>query len=271
MYAKSSRKTMGGRQHVSALSMALNYLGRVDDIYRSGTTCLDRKLPDSMEFRIPPEALERLVAKSDPDCLASELLRTLASRLIRAQESHPLKKVLITSSVRGEGKTLISTNLAITLALLNKRVLLVDADLRSANLSRWLNVANNAFIAACDEGPHNRPALFRKEEDLPLWVLPAGRRVGAPVKILQSSGILGAFAAFERDFDWIIIDSPPLVHFSDASILSGIADAVALVTRRAVTPMTMLEDALKTIDKTKIIATIFNGADIKSQRYFYDY
>jgi capsular exopolysaccharide synthesis family protein len=251
--------------------MALNYLGRIDDIYGAGVACLDRKLPDSTEFRIPPRALERLVAKSDPDCLASELLRTLASRLIRAQEFHPLRKVLVTSSVRGEGKTLISANLAITLAMLNKRVLLVDADLRSANLSRWLNVADNAFIAAYDERAHNRPALLRKAEDLPLWVLPAGRRVGAPVRILQSSGIVEAFAAFERDFDWIIIDSPPLVHFSDASILSGLADAVALVTRRAITPKAMLEDALKAIDKKKIIATIFNGADIKSNKYFYDY
>jgi capsular exopolysaccharide synthesis family protein len=251
--------------------MKVQYPVRNDVINGSGVAArLNDKLT-STDFRIPADALARLVAKNDPGSIGAELLRTLASRLIRAQERHSLKKLLITSSVQGEGKTLISANLAITLALLNKRVLLIDGDLRSSSLSRWFNVVDDSFIGMYGDRTPNRSVLFRKAEGLPLWVLPAGRAVGAPVKILHSAGTVHAFAGFEHDFDWIVIDSPPLVPFGDAGILSVLADAVLLVTRKAVTPQAMLEEALKTIDKKKIIATILNDANVKGQKYYHDY
>jgi capsular exopolysaccharide synthesis family protein len=241
-------------------------------IYGAGVpTYLDSKLTKSIDFKIPADAEERLVANNDPGCIGAELLRTLASRLIHAQKLHPLKKVLITSSVQGEGKTVISANLAITLAHLNERVLLVDGDLRSSNLSRWFHVVDDSLIGIYGDRTPNRQALLRKAEGLPLWILPAGKAAGAPVKFLHSVFTASSFAGFELDFDWIIIDSPPLIPFGDAGILSAIADAIVLVTRKAVTPKAMLEEALKGIDRKKIIAAILNGADVKAEKYYHDY
>jgi capsular exopolysaccharide synthesis family protein len=203
--------------------------------------------------------------------LGAELLRTLASRLRLVQMRHPIKKLLVTSAVPNEGKTLISANLSITLALQQKRVLLIDGDLRSASLSRWFDIVDDAFVSnRRNEGAQHLP-LLRKVKGLPLWVIPAGRPVEVPSKILQTSEFGDALAAIEPDFDWIVIDSPPLVPFSDAEVLANLTDAVVLVTRKGVTPKNSLRDALKSFDKSKIIATILNCADVSSHKYYHRY
>ncbi len=223
------------------------------------------------EFGIPSHPEDRTVSINDPGSIGAELLRTLASRLRHAQTRHVLKKLLVTSAVPGEGKSLVSANLAITLALQNKRVLLIDGDLRSSSLSRWLDIVDESFVSTwCDGGTHRLP-LLRKAEGLPLWVIPAGKPLETPGNILQSAEFAEGLSSIERDFDWIILDSPPLVPFGDAGILSHLADAIVLVTRRGVTPKTTLSDALKSIDKNKIIATILNGGDVPSNRYYHEY
>jgi capsular exopolysaccharide synthesis family protein len=235
------------------------------------TDYLADKLTAFTEFKIPSEAEDHLIAKNEPECIGAELLRTLASRLSQAQGRHPLKKLLVTSAIQGEGKTLIAANLSITLALYNKRVLLVDGDLRSSSMSRWFDIVDDSLIQTWrDHGLYRAPP-FRKAEGLPLWVLPAGKPVEMPGSILQSSEFSETLAEIGHDFDWVIIDSPPLVPFADAGILAALADAVLLVTRRGVTPKAMLEEALETLDKKKIIATILNGANVHGQEYYHDY
>lgn len=223
------------------------------------------------EFTIPRDPEDRMVSINDPGSIGAELLRTLASRLRHAQTRHVLKKLLVTSAVPGEGKSLISANLSITLALQQKRVLLIDGDLRSSSLSRWLDIVDDSFVSTWFDGGDHRLPLLRKAEGLPLWVIPAGKPVETPGNILQSPEFAEGLAGIEEDFDWIIIDSPPLVPFGDAGILANLADAVVLVTRRGVTPKTTLADALKSIDKNKVIATILNGGDVPSNRYYHEY
>ena len=235
------------------------------------TCTLDGDLAEPKEFAIPTGPEERLVSLNDPGSFGAELLRTLVARLRQAQKRHPIKKLLVTSAVPGEGKTVISANLSITLALHQKRVLLIDGDLRSSSLSRWFDIVDDSFLLSwCDQGAHRLP-LLRKAERLPLWVVPAGKPVEMPGNILQSSEFTEALGAIEPDFDWIVIDSPPLVPFGDAGILASLSDAVVLVTRKGVTPKNALRDSLKSIDKSKIIATILNGADVPSHKYYREY
>jgi capsular exopolysaccharide synthesis family protein len=232
---------------------------------------LDGELAEPKNFALPAGPEERLVSINDQGSFGAELLRTLAARLRQVQKRHPVKKLLVTSAVPGEGKTLISANLSITLAQNQKRVLLIDGDLRSSSLSRWFDIVDDSFLSSwCDEGTHRLP-LLRKAERLPLWVVPAGKPVEMPGNILQSSEFADALGAIEPDFDWIVIDSPPLVPFSDAGILASLSDAVVLVTRKGVTPKKALRDALKSIDNSKIIATILNGADVPSHKYYREY
>lgn len=229
------------------------------------------ELAEPKEFALPSGPEERLISRDDQGSFGAETLRTLAARLRQAQRRHPIKKLLVTSAVPGEGKTLISANLSVSLAQHRTRVLLIDADLRSSSLSRWFDIVDHSFLSSWDdEGAHRLP-LLRKAKDLPLWVIPAGKPVEMPGNILQSTEFSDALAAIEPNFDWIVIDSPPLVPFSDASILASLSDAVVLVTRKGVTPKKLLRDALKSIDTTKIIATVLNGADVPSHKYYHQY
>ncbi|MDW5265939.1 MULTISPECIES: CpsD/CapB family tyrosine-protein kinase [Acidobacteriaceae] len=235
------------------------------------TDYLTDKVTACAEFKVPAEPTDRLVAKNEPECLGAELLRTLASRLSQAQARHPLKKLLVTSAVQGEGKTLISANLSITLAMYSKRVLLIDGDLRSSGMSRWFDVVDNSSMQTwCDQGIYRAP-LLRKAEGLPLWVFPAGIPVEVPGSILQSPEFAAKLDELEDNFDWVIIDSPPLVPFADAGILAALADAVLLVTRRGVTSKPMLEEALGALDRQKIIVTILNSANVQSQKCYDSY
>jgi capsular exopolysaccharide synthesis family protein len=228
-------------------------------------------LTSALEFKIPTDPDERLVSINDPAAFGAELLRTLAMRLRLAQKRQPIKKLLVTSAVPGEGKTVLAANLAITLALQLKRVLLIDGDLRSASLSRRFDIVDESFVATWTEDGTHRLPLRRKAEGLPLWVVPAGRPADPPGNILQSAEFSEALAASESEFDWIVLDSPPLVPFGDAGILASVSDAVVLVTRRGVTPKNVLRTALMTIDKSKIIATVLNCATVTSQRYYREY
>lgn len=232
---------------------------------------LDGELPDPKEFALPTGPEERLVSINDQGSIGAELLRTLAARVRQAQKRHSIKKLLVTSAVPGEGKTVISANLSVTLALHQNRVLLIDGDLRSCSLSRWFDIVDDSFVSTWNEQGAHRLPLLRKAERLPLWVAPAGKPVEMPGKILQSSEFGDALGAIEPDFDWIVIDSTPLVPFGDAGILANLSDAVVLVTRKGVTPKNALRDALKSIDKSKIIATILNGADVPSHKYYREY
>lgn len=234
-------------------------------------TSVDGMLAEPKEFVLPSGPEERLVSINAPGSIGAELLRTLGSRLRQAQKRHSIKKLLVTSAVPGEGKTIISANLCITLAQHQKRVLLLDGDLRSSSLSRWFGIVDDSFLSTwSEEGAHRLP-LLRKAAGLPLWVVPAGRPVEMPGKILQSNEFGESLGAIEPDFDWIVFDSPPLVPFGDAGILANMSDAVVLVTRKGVTPTNALRDALKTFDKSKIIATLLNCADVPSHKYYREY
>ena len=95
--------------------------------------------------------------------------------------------------------------------------------------------------------------------------------MGTPADRLQSDDFTKALEAMGREFDWVVIDSPPLTPFAETATLASLADAIVLVTRKGATPKAALTEGLKAIDKSKIIATVFNGSDQTSHKYYYEY
>ncbi|HEY4961582.1 MAG TPA: CpsD/CapB family tyrosine-protein kinase [Terriglobales bacterium] len=255
---------------------AIRYYGDRDNSSPEGgvahlADALDDELPAKQLFSLPTEPDGRLVSINEPGSLGAELLRTLAVRLRQVKKRHGIKKLLVASTVPGEGKTLISANLAITLSLHHNRVLLIDGDLRRASLSRWFDIADDSFGENWREHGSHRLPVFRKAAGVPLWVVPAGEPVEMPGDILQSAEFGEALAAVEMEFDWIVFDSPPLIPFGDATVLASMVDAIVLVTRKGVTPRNELEEALKIFDSSKIVATVLNCADVRSHKYYRDY
>lgn len=235
-----------------------------DESYGSELMGVDR-------FVISDSPEHRLVAINEPAGVGAERLRTLASRLKRAQQRYGIKKLLVTSAVPGEGKTMISANVAITLAMHRQRTLIIDGDLRGGSLGGLFNTVNQSGLADWWEskGPIMR-ALCRAER-LPLWVLPAGKYHDRPLCILQSPEFVDLLVELSAMFDWIVIDSPPLTPFADAATLANLSDAVLLVTRQGVTPKKLLREALKAIDGARIVATVLNEATVHDQQYYHRY
>jgi capsular exopolysaccharide synthesis family protein len=243
------------------------------------------KVPDSMAvmvedsaslratatFSLPSAPEKRLVAVSDRLSLGAEKFRVLSARLKDVQQRRPIKKVLITSAIRAEGKTMVAANLGITLAQQRRKVLLIDGDLHQPNLGFLMGVMSCPGIAEWWKQQREISDFLCRAEGLPLWLLPAGGQLDQPLTVMQSSEMAQLIANLSGWFDWVIIDSPPLAPLADAAVWANLADSVLLVSRQGVTPKKVLEDNLSTLDKTKILGVVLNDADASEHRYYSGY
>jgi capsular exopolysaccharide synthesis family protein len=224
-------------------------------------------------LRISPDAESDLPFFADPTAIAFEKFRLLAFRLRQAQERSHFKRVLVTSSVVQDGKSLVSANLAVTLAEREKqKVLLIEGDLRLPRLGQIFGVGRLAGLADWAD-QQNRPFtdfLYRLGESS-LWLLPAGRGKLSPLEVLNSEGLARLMEQLSGWFDCIVIDSPPLVPLADAHVWETLAEATLLVVREGKTPKKMLEKSLEALDRNKLIGAVLNEATLTQHKYYHYY
>ena len=228
-------------------------------------------LEDAPQFSLPTDSESRLVAWLDPNSLAAENLRALSARLRHAQRRKPIKTILVTSAVRGDGKSTISSNLAITLAAHGERTLLLDGDLHQSSLASSLQVEGERGFADWCERSEPIANLLCKAEGLPLWFLPAGVCVDQPLTVLQSPRASELLKLLAGWFSWVIIDSPPLLPLIDGKVWAAMSDTVLLVARQGMTPKKGLMKSLEGFDKSKLFALIMNDSTPQEERYYRDY
>jgi len=213
----------------------------------------------SLPISLPPQS--RLVCLTDRESPTAEALRLLAVRLRDYRRIKPMKKVLITSTIPQEGKSTMAGNLACALALAtNEKALLVEGDLRRPSLSRMFGIRSTTGICEClqDETAILRSIYHLEEADL--WILPAGRAPGNPLEPLQSSALPALLDKLAIYFDWIVIDTPPVLPLADTSIWMRLADGILLVTRQGTTEKKQLRKGLEALDGEKVLGAIINGA-----------
>lgn len=226
---------------------------------------------DVPRFRIPNAQEARLVAWNDPNCLAAENLRVLTARLREARQQRLLKTLLITSAICGEGKTITSANLAISLALHGEKVLLIDGDLHQPALSRIFGISDERGLATWHETSEPISGLLKSAENLPLWFLPAGVCSQQPLHVIQSQQTVELLKQFSDWFSWIVIDSPPLVPLADSRTWAAMSDVVLLVTRQRVTPKKAFMKGLATLDRSRLFGVVINDATAAEERYYRAY
>jgi len=228
----------------------------------------------SIQVNIP--AASRLVSLADPQSLGAEKFRALATRLENLRSKKELKSLQVTSSVAHEGKTLVSTNLALTFALSSaSKVLLVEGDLHTAALGPLLGLTGLPGIcqwwSGSDADLTNATCKF---DDLPLWFLPAGKSYEQPSNILQSARFAEALLRLIGAFDWIIVDTPPLLPFADANLWSRLLDGTLLVVREGVASVKALKKGIEAIDNLNLLGVVLNDAsetddpNYKDQYYY---
>jgi capsular exopolysaccharide synthesis family protein len=231
-------------------------------------TELDRVTP----VKVKVTASSRLVALSEPQGLGAEKFRALATRLENLRRQKEIKSLQITSGVPNEGKTLVAANLAVTFATRShSKVLLLEGDWHRPSLSDLLGLNDLRGISHWwSEQATDITHFLYQLNDMPLWYITAGNVHEQPSHILQSARFEKAFHRLTGGFDWIVVDSTPMLPTADANLWSRLVDGTLLVVREGVASIKALQKGLESLDNLKLIGTVLNEAS-ESDRTGYGY
>jgi capsular exopolysaccharide synthesis family protein len=221
-----------------------------------------------LTLSVPPQS--RLVALNDSESLAAEKFRFLAVRLQHLRRDRPLKKVLITSTIPQEGKSMVSANLACTLARrTQQRILLVEGDLRRPSLSQLFGFEKHPGICEWLQGERKLTESIYYLEGVGLCFLPAGSTPRNPLELLQSGGLSEIMNQLNERFDWIVIDSPPVMPLADTSLWMRLADGILLVVRQGTSDKRQLVRGLEALESKKMIGALLNGSKAPARSDYY--
>ena len=213
-----------------------------------------------------PDPAFLVFANSDPFFPGTEQFRTLRSRLARIRENQPLHAVLVSSALPAEGKTMVATNLAHALVRQQGcRVLLIDADLRAPRVHTLLGAPSNPGLADYLQGDASEIEVIQKGHEEGLYFTPAGTHVTHPSELISSGRMKEFLDRVKPEFDWIIIDSSPVLPVADATVLGGLCDGVLLVVRASSTPSDIARKACREFQDSQILGVVLNTADESSE------
>jgi capsular exopolysaccharide synthesis family protein len=189
--------------------------------------------------------------------------------LRQLRQSRPLKKVLITSTIPQEGKSTVAANLACILGRRKQnKTLLLEGDLRRPTVAQKFGLGRVPGLSEWLRGETETMNVYRLEA-LGLWVLPAGTAPENPLELMQSGKLSPLMDQLTSWFDWIIIDSPPVLPLADTSIWARLADGILLVTRKSVTEKQQLQRGLEALEPAKLLGALVNGSTDAAHSDYY--
>lgn len=226
-------------------------------------------------------ANQRLVAITQPNSIYSEEYRRIRNRLLRSHKRQGLRTIVISSSVAGEGKSVTALNLALMLANTeNLRVLIIDADMRNGRITDYLGIDGNVGgLSDVLSGQKLLSEVIFRIEPVGLFVLPAGASRNDLPELLVSDTFTSVKDSIERAFDLIVIDTPPIGFFSDASVIIDASDALILIVGVNQVSGADIARIIKLVPQEKLIGLVLNRAsetlarsgEYDSNYYYSDY
>lgn len=221
----------------------------------------------SLEVEVPLSS--RLVYFTDPNSLAAEKFRFLGVRLRQLRQNRPLKKVLVTSTIAEEGKSLVAANLAGVLARRKERVLLIEGDLRRPSLMERFGLSSLGGLAeSLQNGQHTTPNIYHLDGP-DLWLMPAGEPPSNPLELMQSGRLSQLMTQLAPLFDWVIIDSPPLLPLADTTLWQRFSDGTLLVVREGKTQKNALQRGIEILKKGDLLGVVLNGSSNSNHQDYY--
>ncbi|SKA88654.1 capsular exopolysaccharide family [Caloramator quimbayensis] len=218
-----------------------------------------------------------IILKKHPKSPISEAYRTLRTNIQFASFDKEVKVILVTSSGPSEGKTTTASNLAYTLSETSKKVLLVDCDLRKPKIHKIFKISNQTGLSNILIEDYDLSTAIKKADNN-LYVLTAGTLPPNPVEMISSKKMSDFIEKVKDEYDYIILDTPPVVSVTDAQILSTMADGVILVVSsgEANKEAAIRAKELLLNVNAKILGVVLNKLDIASKggygyRYYYYY
>jgi len=224
----------------------------------------------SLEVSFAPDS--HFVFFTQPESLAAEKFRFLGVRLRQIRQNRPLKKVLVTSTIPEEGKSLVTANLAGALARRKERVLLVEGDLRRPVLAQELGLGTLAGLAEWLQSRNQAPSNIYHLNGPGFWIMPAGHPPANTLELMQSGRLSSLMRQLADSFDWIIVDSPPLLPLADTTVWSRLTDGTLLVAREGTTQKGPLQRGIEVIKKSNLLGVVLNGCtDVDHENYYRRY
>lgn len=209
----------------------------------------------------------------NPSSPEAEQYRVLRHRLEQLRVTRGAKVIAVTSPATGDGKTTTAINLAGSIAQNRAaRVLLVDADLRRPSVAKCLAMADGPGLAeAILERGHELSTLVCQRPAYNLSVLPAGRCPTIAYEILRSPRVPQLLAQAAKRFDYIILDTPPVLLLADSRVVADVVDGMLVVVSAHKTPKKLLAEALSVLDPRKVLGIVLNGDDRPLAGYYKAY
>lgn len=239
------------------------------------TTAVTRREGLPLDSLVPeirnPRLNEKLEVSHNESSFVSEQFKTLKIRIGELAAARPIKVIAVSSPDKEDGKSLTCANLALCFSQdPGRRVLLMDCDLRKPSLHKYFGISLEPGLHGYLGTDNLQPYCYMRRIDR-LFILTAGGTAYNPVELLSHEKMRRLIECVSRDFDTVIIDSPPLAPISDAQILAGLSDGLLVVVRSARTTYSSLERAFRNLDRQKFLGVVLN--DVKPRLFHtrYDY
>lgn len=221
----------------------------------------------SLEVSVTPPS--RLVFLTEPDSLAAEKFRFLGVRLRHFRQKRTLKKVLVTSTIPQEGKSLVSANLAGVLARRKEKVVLLEGDLRRPLLAQQFGLGHLAGLGEWLENAQGTISNVYRLGGPGFWLMPAGHPPTNPLELMQSGKLSQLMEQLSTLFDWVIVDSPPLLPLADTTVWARLTDGVILVAREGKTEKGPLQRGLELLKTSDLLGVVLNSCTNPDHKDYY--
>jgi polysaccharide biosynthesis transport protein len=209
----------------------------------------------------------RIITLTDPESVASEQYRLLSLKIRRHLVGHESPVLLVTGFAGGEGKTVTALNIALSLAgTVPGRVLLIDSDLRKPRAHEYLGIPSSKGFSDLLKSPDGDTAahLWKLKD---LYVMPGGNSLRNPVSLLTSKNAASVLQRLRQEFDFIVIDTPPVLPVVDSHILAGLADGAIIVVRARYTRREAVALGLESFQASNLFGAVINDVDPHGSGY----
>jgi capsular exopolysaccharide synthesis family protein len=220
-----------------------------------------------------PDPRTMLFFQDDENRVGAEEFRTLRSRLYQIREKVQLKRLMVTSALPKEGKSFVTANLGqVMVRQHGRRALIIDADLRSPGMHRHLGAPQSPGLSEYLLGECDEFSVLQRGPMENLFFLPAGRNVSSAPELLANGRLKLFLERVEPMFDWIIMDTPPVIPVADSTLLANFCDGILMVVRSNATPSDLARRAREEFQDKLLLGVVLNGAPsgkLERSKYYY--
>ena len=215
---------------------------------------------------------EQLVSLIAPASVAADQYRALRHSIERLRKDSGVHAIAVTSPTPGDGKTVTTLNLAGALAQAqDTRVLVIDADLRKPSVAAYLaldGLRSPGLSDALRDPRYDLHQIVRHFKGFNLWVVPAGPPELSPYELLSSPRLDALLREARREFDCVLVDTPPSLSMPDCRLIERWVDGLVMVVAAHKTPRQLVADALSLLDPAKMLGVVFNADDKPTSSYY---